>query len=120
MKDFFDIWTLSKQYSFHSKTLASAIQATFDQRGTSKKSSPDCFSKAFAANSLKKSQWASFIHKNKLNIDTDSFSSVVEDLRQFLDPVLEWIDSSVVPDFEWNHSKSWKTDDHKKTKEPTN
>ena len=89
MKDFFDIWTLSKQFSFKKTTLAEAIQATFDRRGTPIHSSPECFSKTFATDSTKNTQWRSFIHKNKLELAPDAFTVVVDHIGQFLAPILQ-------------------------------
>ena|SRR5579871_6263131 len=89
MKDFFDIWTLSKQISFDNKTLAAAIQATFHQRGTPIHSSPECFSKEFATHPMKNAQWRSFIHKNQLGLAPDTFAGVVDHIRQFLVPILQ-------------------------------
>ena len=34
MKDFYDIWLLSRQFDFDGAKLAMAIQLTFEQRGT--------------------------------------------------------------------------------------
>lgn len=92
MKDFFDIWILSKQFSVNSHTLAAAIQATFNQRGTPIHSSPECFSEAFIAHPMKNAQWGAFIHKNQLSLAPDSFAGIVDHIRTFLCPVLDEID----------------------------
>ncbi len=89
MKDFFDIWALSKQFSFNNNTLATAIRATFHQRGTPIHSSPECFSKEFATHPMKNAQWRSFIHKNQLGLAPDTFAGVVDHIRQFLVPILQ-------------------------------
>lgn len=34
MKDFYDLWTLARQFSFEGATLSAAIEATFDRRKT--------------------------------------------------------------------------------------
>lgn len=92
MKDFFDVWTLSKQFSFNSNTLAAAIQATFYQRGTPIHSSPECFSEEFATHPMKNAQWSAFIHKNQLGWAPDTFAETVTHIRQFLVPILQEID----------------------------
>lgn len=89
MKDFFDIWTLSKQFSFDEKNLAQAIKATFNQRETPIQPSPECFSKPFATDLLKSAQWKSFIHKNRLLSAPPSFEHMIDLISQFLSPVLE-------------------------------
>jgi len=89
MKDFFDIWILSKQFSFNCETLKQAIHATFKQRGTALQSFPECFLKSFAMDSTKNMQWRSFIHKNQLHFAPDSFETVVDLISQFLIPILQ-------------------------------
>lgn len=89
MKDFFDIWTLSKQFSFNSKTLTAAVKATFEQRGTTIHPSPECFSVAFATNPMKNVQWNSFIHKNQLGLAPDTFAEIVDQIRHFITPILQ-------------------------------
>lgn len=89
MKDFFDIWILSRRFTVNSTTLATAIRATFDQRGTVVQSSPECFSSEFATHPTKNTQWNAFIHKNQLELAPDSFPAVVNHIRQFLIPILD-------------------------------
>ncbi len=89
MKDFFDVYTLTKQFSLNSKTLSAAIRGTFQQRGTEIQSSPECFSEAFANNFMANTQWSSFIHKNQLAVAPNQFSEVVDQIRQFIMPILE-------------------------------
>jgi hypothetical protein len=55
MKDFYDIWLLSRQFRFEQATLAEAIRLTFEQRGTVLPSNIDAFSETFI--DAKQSQW---------------------------------------------------------------
>ncbi len=105
MKDFFDIWTLSKQFSLNSKSLANAIEATFEQRGTPIISSPECFSEAFAKNPEKNQQWHSFARKNSIN--TDSLPDIVDYIKQFLHPILYGISINDLPDLKWDPHHQW-------------
>jgi hypothetical protein len=57
MKDFFDIWLLSRQFDFDGATLAKAIQKTFSNRGTTITAQPTAFSADFATDAGKVSQW---------------------------------------------------------------
>lgn len=88
MKDFFDIWTLSQQFSFSSKKLINAVNATLNQRGTNLKSVPECFSETFVSDPLKNSQWNAFIRKNYIKHSSLSLSEVVLNIATFLAPVL--------------------------------
>lgn len=91
MKDFFDIWVLSRQFSCNSNVLNAAIRATFKQRGTFLDSSPECFSERFATHPEKNAQWNSFIHKNRLGLAQNTFAEIIDHIREFLTPVLEEI-----------------------------
>ncbi len=60
MKDFYDIWLLSRQFDFEGATLAEAIRLTFDHRGTALPGVIAAFSQAFI--DAKQVQWLAF-HK---------------------------------------------------------
>ncbi len=107
MKDFFDIWTLSKQFSLSSKKLATAIEATFQQRGTSIIPSPECFSDVFANNPEKNQQWQSFARKNAPNAGSNSLPIVIDHIKQFLNPILHGISINDLPDLKWDPFHRW-------------
>lgn len=107
MKDFFDIWTLSKQFSFSSKALADAIQATFLQRGTPIHPSPECFSKAFATDPMKSTQWKSFVHKNRLGSAPEALTVVIDHIDRFFAPILQGLSSNEVRSLKWTSTQKW-------------
>ncbi|HEY5238598.1 MAG TPA: nucleotidyl transferase AbiEii/AbiGii toxin family protein [Rhizomicrobium sp.] len=62
MKDFYDIWALSKVFAFDNDRLARAIAATFARRQTTIPTEvPDALTPAFAQDPAKQRQWAAFI-----------------------------------------------------------
>lgn len=62
MKDFYDIWILTKVFNFTSDRLGRAIAATFARRRTAVPAElPDVLRPAFAEDPLKQRQWAAFI-----------------------------------------------------------
>lgn len=62
MKDFYDIWLLSRSLDFSGGELAPAIRATFDRRKTEIPASlPVALTAAFAGDPAKQQQWSSFI-----------------------------------------------------------
>jgi hypothetical protein len=88
MKDFFDIWLLSRSFDFDGPILREAIQKTFEQRGTVLLiGEPVALTAKFSANPQKQAQWAGFIRRMKLR-DLPSLPVVVDQLRQFLMPVV--------------------------------
>lgn len=105
MKDFYDIWTLSKQFPFDGASLSAAIRATFERRSTPiPEGVPTALTDEFAADRTKEVQWTGFLRRSALSEASSSLSSVVKDLREFL---LEPLHAAA-----WNEplAKSWKPD----------
>lgn len=86
MKDFYDIWLLSKSYEFDDDRLPRAIAATFVRRKTAiPVEVPDALTAAFASDPMKQQQWNAFVRN--LSTVPESLEHVVEELRVFLMPV---------------------------------
>jgi predicted nucleotidyltransferase component of viral defense system len=85
MKDFYDIWILSKTYEFADDRLATAIVATFQRRNTAiPKGALDGLALDFAQDDGKRQQWATFI--KDLSGDVPPLATVIKDLAAFLIP----------------------------------
>lgn len=88
MKDFYDVWLLSKVYEFDEARLAKAIAATFERRRTTIPSDvPDALTPEFARDASKRRQWEAFIRE--LRASPGSLETVVSDLAAFLMPMAE-------------------------------
>ena len=89
MKDFYDLWFLSRRFEFDGDTLRQAIHATFARRQTVLSDElPFPLTDAFAKNETKQTQWAAFLRRNGLTGQSLQFVDVVVVLRQFIGPVL--------------------------------
>ncbi len=90
MKDFFDLWVLSRHTDFDGALLCKAICATFERRGTPLPDGiPFGLSDEYAQDLQKRTQWQAFLKKNAL--DELQFSEVVAGLRAWLSfPLLAW------------------------------
>jgi hypothetical protein len=86
MKDYFDIWTLSRQFDFDGETLGNAIAKTFSNRGTKIDPEPVGLTAKFADDSTKKSQWRGFIRKSRLDASPD-LSEILFAIASFLGPL---------------------------------
>ncbi len=84
MKDFYDIWLLSRQFDFDGATLAGAIEKTFTHRGTTVTPEPTAFSPAFATDGSKVAQWRGFLRKSRLDEAPPELVAVSEAIREFL------------------------------------
>jgi hypothetical protein len=86
MKDFFDIWTLSRQFDFDGQTLGNAIARTFSNRGTKIAPEPIGLTSKFEDDATKKSQWRGFIRKSRLEPSPD-LGEVLLAIAGFLAPL---------------------------------
>jgi hypothetical protein len=85
MKDFYDIWILSKHFPFDGTSLSAAIAATFARRDTPVPPGvPTALTDEFATDTAKRTQWAAFLKRNALTDAPADLLSVVQDLRAFL------------------------------------
>ena len=92
MKDFYDLWVLSRQFDFQGPLLCEAIRATFERRRTPVPAeAPVALSSEFAEDRKKQTQWRAFISKSKLDTGGAGLHVVVAALRGFLMPAAQAI-----------------------------
>ena len=85
MKDFYDIWILSRSLTFDPARLEAAIVATFERRGTPIPiEAPLALTGQFADDPQKQQQWRAFCRD--IGQEPGSLSEIVSDLRAFLMP----------------------------------
>jgi hypothetical protein len=85
MKDFFDLWILSRYTEFDGDTLRHAIRATFVRRKTTLPTDiPFGLTDDFARDTHKQTQWQAFLGKNRL--EALELEVIVAALRGFLLP----------------------------------
>lgn len=86
MKDFFDIWLLSRQFEFDAPALATAIAKTFERRQTALDLPPYAFTPGFAADPLKQTQWQAFLEKSRLAAAPRELTEIIDAISGFLLP----------------------------------
>lgn len=89
MKDFYDLWLLSRQFDFDGATLSKAIQATFARRGTVLTADPTAFTSDFYEDTQKQAQWRAFVARTRLDGAPDTLRGAVQPIRDFLGPVAQ-------------------------------
>ena len=88
LKDYYDIWILSRSFTFEDGRLPQAIAATFVRRGTPiPMYLPDALTPTFAADDRRQQQWQVFIAG--VALDPGSLSDVVESIASFIMPQVE-------------------------------
>jgi hypothetical protein len=85
MKDFYDIWILSRSFTFDDDRLPRAIAATFARRETRIPDDlPDALTAGFAEDPQKQQQWRKFV--GEVAHDPGDLETVIGDLAAFLMP----------------------------------
>jgi predicted nucleotidyltransferase component of viral defense system len=88
MKDFYDLWFMSRRFDFDRVILRRAIEATFERRQTKLLVLPEPLTDAFANDATRQAQWTAFLRRNGLSGASNRFGDVIAALREFLSPVL--------------------------------
>ncbi len=101
MKDFYDIWFLSRQFEFELKILNKAIRQTFKKRGTQLIEPIDAFSSDFI--SSHQSMWIAFCKRLKQNHVPKSLRKIITDIEIFLKPVIKGVSDNLY----WKITGQW-------------
>jgi predicted nucleotidyltransferase component of viral defense system len=103
MKDFYDIYELSRNCNFDGVSLTEAIVQTFKRRNTEFSSNPMIFTDDFPLLLNKQVQWQAFQRRTEIaNVPTD-FSVIIAAIKRFLLPIYEALVKEEVFDGKWNN-----------------
>ncbi len=90
MKDFYDLWLMSRLFEFNGSTLFDAIRNTFRRRLTDLPGGlPKAFTDEFRRDAQKQTQWRAFVRKSKPVDVSGDFDAVIDEVSAFLMPVIE-------------------------------
>lgn len=108
MKDFYDIWILSRTLTFSGPALSQAIRSTFDRRQTSVPEVPPvALTAKFHSEPAHVRQWAAFVRRIGEPALANEFSQVVADLAEFLMPVANAAATSADYPLRWEPLGPW-------------
>lgn len=111
MKDYYDVWFLCNEFQFEGTKLKKAIESTFNRRRTKvPEDTPTSLAADFFENSQKQDQWVGFLERNDLSTEDLSLKEVVNELREFLLPVFDSINSSETLEKKWLPREGWVKD----------
>lgn len=105
MKDFYDIWMLSRQFNFNGDQLKQAILLTFRQRGTSLSENIIAFQESFSAE--KQVQWTAFRRRLGQEHLPKNFADIVDQVSRFLAPIGEAASVGQSFDKDWSAPFGW-------------
>ena len=100
MKDFYDIWLLSHNFTFEMRILSESLQKTFKHRNVILDRNITAFSNDFAES--KAVQWKAFRKKIRQNGLPESFSAIISDIKNFIVPAINPSDLTL----KWDPEKS--------------
>jgi hypothetical protein len=106
MKDFYDIWLLSKQFDFDGMKLSEAVHRTLKNRKTELPNPIIAFSDEFGR--IKAREWTAFKGKLKLIEAPSDFMEVIRFIAGFLKPILSSIKSGSSCNEKWKEPGFWR------------
>lgn len=108
MKDFYDLWELSRRFDFDGSTLTAAIQATFQRRATVfPLGTPLSLSPEFYDAPSKQTQWTAFLRKSGLH-GANTLGDVVAHIKTFLLPIIVAIQNGERFSSHWSAGGIWR------------
>ncbi len=108
MKDFYDVWLLSRRFDFDGPTLGEAMSRTFVNRETKIDPDPVCFRSEFFEANRAATQWQAFLKKAP-GVDAPStLAEVAGQLRDFLLPVAHAVGKGLRFEGRWEAPGPWK------------
>lgn len=111
MKDFYDLWSLSRDFAFEGQRLMEAVQATFQRRQTKlPKDTSVALTGEFGNNTEKATMWNAFLQRNNLETAGAMFPGVIQELGEFLLPVLSAASKGSVFESRWSPGGPWTKD----------
>jgi len=107
LKDYFDMWLLSRLYDFEGLSLVEAIRATFRHRSTEIEALPAGLTDAFALDPARQKQWVAFLRRSRFKTAPAELLSIVQAVREFLQPPLSAAVSGIAFAAAWRRGNSW-------------
>jgi len=109
MKDFYDLWLMTRQFNFEGKTLGAAIKATFENRKTSFPTEKPLFAAGiYAEDSVQSTMWKAFLKKEQIKTAPDSLAEVARAIEDFLLEPVKALTADKIPVAVWRAPGPWK------------
>ena len=110
MKDFYDLWFLSRSWPFQLAALTDAIRATFERRGTPLPAgTPFALTPEFYSDGQKSLQWKAFVNRLRLDSPTPALDEIAEAIRRFVEAPLAEAHNQIAVQKAWSVSSGWAT-----------
>ena len=108
LKDYYDLWLISKTFDFSGQSLRKAIETTFKKRDTELPiERPIALTFEFAA--INQIRWENFLKKMNLESrESEDFVNIVEKIWPFLQHPLQVSINKTKSNLHWSPRKGWK------------
>lgn len=111
MKDFYDMWTLSRAFDFDGQTLLQAVCNTFERRKTALPDEmPLALTERFGEEASKIAAWAGFARRSRLT-EVPPLSDVLLHLQTFLWPLAQAARNKDSWNQKWAPQNGWQKDE---------
>jgi len=108
MKDFYDMWLLSRLFEFDGRTLCEAVRNTFRRRSTALPVGLlIAFTDEFRKSTQKQTQWRAFVRKSKPENMHKDLDTVIGEVAAFLMPVVEAARDDRILETAWAQGGPW-------------
>jgi len=107
IRDFYDIWYLSRNFSFDGELLSSAVLNTFQTRETQIIAKPVALTTTFSENPEKQTAYRAFMNRSIISNAPENLRELVQLIAEFILPILEALDSSRSFKGRWKPGGPW-------------
>lgn len=108
MKDFYDVWLLSRLFEFDGRTLCDAVHNTFTRRSSPLPGGlPMAFTDEFRKDARKHVQWRAFVRNSKPEHASGDLDAVIGEVAAFLVPVMKAVREDQRLDLFWPQGGPW-------------
>lgn len=107
MRDFYDIWLLSREFEFDGAVLAENVRRTFEDRGTPLEAEPLALTPGFAQIEGKQALWRGFLRTSRFPETPSELTDVISAVRDFLEPVLASLAAGQAFTGTWRPGEGW-------------
>lgn len=105
MKDFYDVWLLSRQFDFEGEKLAEAVRLTLERRGTPLPDEIVAFTGGFVK--AKQVQWTAFCKRLQQDSVPAAFKDIVSMIKTLLGPIASTLSSGTSAPARWIAPGPW-------------
>jgi len=109
MKDFFDIWLMTRQFDFKGEELTQAIRRTFEHRKTGLPVKPPFFAaEIYDKSSDRQALWSAFLKKTEITHAPEHLREVARAIESFLEEPIAFINDKKKTIGDWKTPGPWR------------